>query len=73
MNEKTEHDDLGVAFIRGCRSRSLRRRAHETNNISFAYSNWEAICFIKDLRWALCGSVCLGNFGKLALAALNDR
>ena len=42
-------------------------------NSFFAYNNWEAICSIKDLRWALCGSVLIGNFGKLALAALNDR
>ena len=24
MTRKSEHDDLGAAFIRGCRSRSLR-------------------------------------------------
>ncbi len=41
--------------------------------ISSAYSNLGAICSIKDLRKALWGRVVIRDFGKLALAALNDR
>lgn len=73
MTEKPGHDDLGPAPVRGCRNRSLRRRAYEVKTIPFAYSNLGAICFTKDLSWASFGSVFMEGSGKLALASLNDR